>query len=312
MSDNTRWGIIYCPKQGVRRSHKRWEQIRDLLDAQAISYDFVQSEGPDSVFRLTRMLINNGYETLVIVGGDSAMNRALNGLLSFDAPTRERVVLGVIPNGRGNDYASFWGFTEENDAQTIKWLKARRVRKVDVGVIKYRSSESTYAEHYFFNCVNVGLVANIMKLKYKARSVFGLTTLTYFTSMILLLFQRMETKMRIKINEEEIEQKVMSVCVGNCRGYGQTPNAVPYNGMLDMSIISYPEVRQLIEGLWMLFTGSFLSHKNVKSFRTPKTIRFIDVRKANISTDGIVLNEVHAPFEIMLRPEHVNLIIPSY
>ena len=42
-----RWGIIYCPKPGVRRTHKRWEHIKELLDAQqASSYDFVQSEGP--------------------------------------------------------------------------------------------------------------------------------------------------------------------------------------------------------------------------------------------------------------------------
>ena len=303
-----RWGIIYCPKPGVRRTHKRWEHIKQLIDAQGIEFDFVQSEGPESVGRLTKMLADNGYQTIIIVGGDSAMNRALNGLLSLSDDVRERTAIGVIPNGRGNDFASFWGFDEENDAQTIKWLKARRIKQVDVGEISYTVGGEA-RRHFFLNCVNVGLVANIMKLKFKTRRIFGLTTLTYFTSMIALLFQRMETKMKLKINEETIDRKVMSVCVGNSRGYGQTPNAVPYNGMLDVSIIAYPEVRQLLEGLWMLFTGKFLSHKNVRSYRTPRKIHFHDTRKASVSTDGIVLPDVHSPFTISLRQEYVNLII---
>ncbi len=311
MIANSRWGIIYCPKPGVRRTHKRWEHIKELLDAQAIAYDFVQSEGPDSVLRLTKMLITNGYDTLIIVGGDSAMNRALNGLLSFDDEVRQRTVLGVIPNGRGNDFASFWGFDDEKDEQTIEWLKARRIRQVDVGEVVYTDAENNAQSRYFFNCLNVGLVANIMKLKFKTRRIFGLTTLTYFASMLGLLFKRLETRMNLKINEEVIDRKVMSVCIGNSRAYGQTPNAVPYNGMLDVSVIAYPGIRQLLEGLWMLFTGKFLSHKSVRSYRTPRKVIFNDIKKASVSTDGIVLDNVQAPFRVGLKQEYINLIIPS-
>ena len=316
--EKTRWGIIYCPKQGVRRTHKRWERIKELLDTNGVAYDFVQSEGAESVGRLTCMLVNNGYETLIIVGGDSALNRALNALLTFDEEVRQRVALGIIPNGRGNDFASFWGFSEEDDARTVRWLMERRMRKVDVGCITWLQQESetdgetrSADKRYFLNCANVGLVANIMKLKYKTRRIFGLTTLTYFSSMILLLFQRMEMKMRFKVNEETVERKVMSVCIGNSRAYGMTPNAVPYNGMLDVSVISYPEMRQLIEGLGMLFTGKFLSHKKVCAYRTPRAIHFDEISKASVSTDGIVLESFRAPFDITLNAEYINFIIPS-
>ena len=257
------------------------------------------------------MLISNGYDTLVIVGGDSAMNRALNGLLSFDDDVRQRVVLGMIPNGRGNDFASFWGFDEEKDEETIEWLKARRIRQVDVGFVNYTNAANEAEVRYFFNCLNVGLVANIMKLKFKTRRIFGLTTLTYFASMMALLFKRLETRMKLKINEETIDKKVMSVCVGNSRAYGQTPNAVPYNGMLDVSVIAYPGIRQLLEGLWMLFTGKFLSHKSVRSYRTPRKVIFYDIKKANVSTDGIVLENVQVPFTVGLKQEYINIIIPS-
>jgi hypothetical protein len=56
----------------------------------------------------------------------------------------------------------------------------------------------------------------------------------------------MEYKMKLKINSEVIERKVMTVCIGSGPGYGQTPNAVPYNGMLDVSVVYHPEMVQLI------------------------------------------------------------------
>ena len=93
----SRWAIIYCPKQGVRRSQKRWERIQQLLTEHNVAYDFVQSESPDSVGRLTQMLCKQNYDTLIIVGGDSALNRALNGLLTMDDEVRQRVALGIIP-----------------------------------------------------------------------------------------------------------------------------------------------------------------------------------------------------------------------
>ena len=184
----SRWGIIYCPKEGVRHIHKEWEAIRSYLGEKGVLYDFVQSEGPKSVERLAAMLASNGYTTIIIVGGDAALNRALNGILSQGDEVRRRVSLGVIPNGWGNDFAHFWGFEEDDYKQTIDWLVKGRVRKVDVG---YCVSEKLGEDRprFFLNCVNVGLVANIMNIKHKTRRFWGMLTLSHLASMFLLLFQ---------------------------------------------------------------------------------------------------------------------------
>lgn len=89
-------GIIYCPKDGVRHIHKEWEAIRSYLTEKGVLYDFVQSEGPKSVERLAAMLASNGYTTIIIVGGDAALNRALNGVLSQGEEVRRSVAFGVI------------------------------------------------------------------------------------------------------------------------------------------------------------------------------------------------------------------------
>ena len=272
-------------------------------------YDFVQSEGPKSVERLAAMLASNGYTTIIIVGGDAALNRALNGILSQGDEVRRRGSLGVIPNGWGNDFAHFWGFEEDDYKQTIDWLVKGRVRKVDVG---YCVSEKLGEDRprFFLNCVNVGLVANIMNIKHKTRRFWGMLTLSHLASMFLLLFQRMEFKMHLKVNLDEIDKRVMTVCVGSARGYGQTPSGVPYNGLLDVSVVSHPEMRQMMEALWMLFRGRFLNHKAVKSYRT-RRVDFLDDGKAMVSLDGAVWEEGEAPMRVGIHQEWMNFIIPS-
>ena len=84
-----RWGVLYCPKSGfLSSSSKRWERIEKCLKENQIDYDFVHSESSGSVDRLVKMLINNGYKTLVIVGGDSALNDAVNCLMQIDQTKR--------------------------------------------------------------------------------------------------------------------------------------------------------------------------------------------------------------------------------
>lgn len=308
--EKSRWGIIYCPKEGVRNPHKRWKAIREYLEEKHVEYDFIQSESAESTERLAAMLATNGYSTLVIVGGDAALNRALNGVLSVGDEARKRMALGVIPNGWANDFAHFWGLEEDDYKSAIDSLIARRIRKVDVGFCETKPAEGESKKRYFLNCVNVGLVANIMNLRHETRRFWKMSALSFFSSAFLMLFHRMESKMHLKVNYADINRSIMSVCIGSARGYGQTPSAVPYNGMLDVSIVSHPEVTQLFEGLWMLAWGRFLNHKNVKAYRTRDRIHFYDNDKSLVSLDGCVWREAETPMEIGLKQEWIDFIIP--
>lgn len=305
--EDSRWGIIFCPRGRKHRIHKEWDAMRSYLTEKGVLYDFVQSEGPESVERLASMLASNGYKTIIVVGGDSALNKALNGILSQGEEARKSIALGVIPNGMVNDFAHFWGFEDGHYKQSIDWLVKKRIRKVDVGVCTCEGE--LRKSRFFFNCVNVGLVANIMSLKRRTKKIFGLSGLSYLTSIFLLLFQRKEHKMRMRVNQEEINRSIMTVCIGSAKGYGQTPSAVPYNGMLDVSIVSHPELTKTFEAIWMLLRGSFLNHKAVKSYRT-KSVQIYDKGKAKLSLDSSEWVDAVAPINVSVRQEWVNFIIP--
>ena len=116
--------------------------------------------------------------------------------------------------------------------------------------------------------------------------------------------------MHLKINADDVHRSVMTVCVGNAQGYGQTPNAVPYNGMLDVSLVYHPEITQLIEGIYLFVRGKFLNHRSVHPYRTDR-VEVLEAQKALVGIDGRLMRTPVGPFTIDVEQEIVNFLIPA-
>ena len=157
--------------------------------------------------------------------------------------------------------------------------------------------------------VNIGLGAEAIKISDECKHYWGKHNPTYIISLFRLFLHRKLYKMHLKVNDEIINERLMTVCVGNSRGYGLTPSAVPYNGWLDVSVVYRPELLQLVQGLWMLLRGHILNHKQVKPYRTKK-VSLYSSEGASVCVDGRTL-EYCCPLEISLMPEFLNFIIPD-
>ena len=308
--ESTRWGILYCPKGGLMSNpKKRWLKIEKSLRRNHVTFDKIVSESTGSVDRLVKMMINNGYKTIVIVGGDSALNDAVNCLMQTDKKVRDEIAIGLIPNGVMNDFAHFWEIDENDIEKTVRGLKDRRIRRVDLGCIRYKNKKGQHCHRYFINCINVGFVAAMMNLRRQTRHIFGSRAMSYIMSFILLIFQRLDYKMDIKINNEEIKRRVMTICVGNALGYGQTPNAVPYNGFFDVSVVYHPGFTQLFEGIYLFVKGEFLNHNAVHPYRTKEVV--MSAESALVGIDGRLMSSSPVgEFRIAIEPEAINYIMP--
>ncbi|MBO7113577.1 MAG: lipid kinase, partial [Bacteroidaceae bacterium] len=102
--------------------------------------------------------------------------------------------------------------------------------------------------------------------------------------------------------------KIMTICIGNSRGYGMTPSAVPYNGWLDLSVVYRPRFWQTIRGLYMILHNQFLNHEQVRPYRT-KQIEILDADGTLTCIDGRTLNHTF-PLKVSLEPAVINFIIP--
>ena len=185
------------------------------------------------------------------------------------------------------------------------------MRKIDLGCIRYKNREGDSCHRYFLNCINIGLIATIMNLRRRTRNLFGSRSLSFIFSFILLFFQRMDFYMHLKINADEIKRKVTTVCIGNALGYGQTPNAVPYNGLLDVSVVYHSEVTQLFEGIYLFLRGRFLNYKSVHPYRTQEVTMHVEPRTL-VGVDGRLMPKTPAgPFKVTVEKEVINFLIPA-
>lgn len=308
------WGIIYCPRGGVRHTQKRWRKIERALKDNDVRYDFIQCENAAGVTRLVGMLIDNGYKTIVIAGGDTALNDAVNRLMEAEKDVRDSIAVGVIPCGLMNDYAHYWGISADDMGQTVAMLRQRRTRKVDVGCVEYtpEGENTVRRRQYFVNCLNVGLAATIMNLRRQTRrALLGSRTLSLLASMVLMIFQRLDYKINVRINATDIRHSnVMTMCIGKALGYGQTPSAVPYNGWLDVSMVLNTKLTQLMAGFYLFLHGRVLNHRSVRAFRTSR-VDVAEARHAMVSVDGRLLEPHAGPFTVTVMQEEINFIIPA-
>lgn len=300
-----RWGIIYAPKAGSLRPMKRWEEIREYLVEKGVEYDFLQSENFDSIERHARMLADNGYETIVVVGGDGVLQDAINGIMS--SPNRSAVSLGLVPYGIANDYSGYWGISDSDYKSALDCIMTHRVRKVDVGCCIY-NSEGVEKRRYFLNVLNIGVSAYIVELANQRRTFFAKAAFRVL-GFFHLLTHRRNYRMKFRLNCQTVDKKLMMLFVGNSRGYGMTPSAVPYNGWLDVSAIRLPKFLGILEGLHMLMRRRILNFKLVEPFRTTEMI-IEDVGGAGIGIDGRPFKP-EFPLHVVVEPEVLNLIIPS-
>lgn len=304
-----RWGIIYNPKAGTRKVQKRWDEIRGYIESRGVDFDYVHSEGYGSVERLARTLANNGYRTIVVVGGDGALNDALNGIQSSNVEKKTDIALGIIPNGIGNDFAQFWDIEFDDYKHAVDTIINHRTRLVDVGYCSYFAGDK-HERRYFLNAVNIGLGARVVNITNSTRRFWGAKAIAFLASLFLVVFERKQFRVHLKINGEHIRERLMTVCVGSARGYGLTPNAVPYNGWLDVSVIYQPEFLQSFTGMWLFLQGRILNYKMVKPYRTRK-VKVLRAHNAMVSLDGRRILPKEFPLEIGIMPENIKLIIPK-
>lgn len=166
------------------------EKILRLLKNSGICFDYIQSENSSDVERIATIMVRNGYTTIIIVGGDSALNYAINAIMQTEVPYGKRPVLGVIPAGYGNDFARYWNFEPKDYHLTIKRLKSKHTRRIDVGCITIQTENKDTHTAYFLNCVNIGTAASIIGLRHTTFNILGSRPLSHFISAFMLLFKK--------------------------------------------------------------------------------------------------------------------------
>ncbi|HUC87249.1 MAG TPA: diacylglycerol kinase family protein [Candidatus Saccharimonadales bacterium] len=137
---------VLNPAAGKGAVNQIQDKLRDRLRELGIDGEFAKTTGPGDATKMTKLAIEKGHTTVVVVGGDGTVNEVVNGV------TQENVAIGVIPIGNSNLLAQRLGITSWQ--QACEALAARRI--TSYGLI-------AAGQKYFLSTLTLGFETELDK-----------------------------------------------------------------------------------------------------------------------------------------------------
>lgn len=302
------WLVVVNPNAGRRKGLLDWEKISGYLNHYDLQYTPVFTERPGHATEIVVEYVEQeGYRRIVAVGGDGTMNEVVNGIFGQKRFKTTDITLGMITVGTGNDWGRMFGIPSDYE-EAVKILTRNQVFIQDAGIVQY-CNEDEPENRYFVNIAGMGFDAEVTrksnKLKEKGKGGVFLYLINILTS--LLNFSHVEAF--INVDGLDMENKIFSMNVGICRYNGggmiQAPNAIPDDGLFDLTIIKKLSKPNVILSLKRLYNGTILKHPKVDSY-TGKSIRVKSKDTIRLETDGETLG--HTPIEFRIIPKSVKIL----
>lgn len=301
------WLVIVNPNAGKCRGKQDWPLISRLLEKESIKHTVSFTEKKGDAIKLAMDAVKAGCRRIITVGGDGTLNEVLNGIFSSDFCDTTDVCLGLIPVGTGNDWGRMFGIPLDYEG-AVRIIKENRTMLHDVGKILFHEGEEQRTR-YFINIAGLGFESVVVKRtnRMKERGYGG--KLIYFYNLLVTLFSFRNTPASLTIDNEKITADIFSVNVGNGRycggGMRQTPDALPDDGLLDITVINGMGKFEIISNLAILYNGKILEHPRIDGYRCKK-LEVKSSRMLYVECDGESLGHTPAVFTVI--PAAINII----
>ncbi len=306
------WLVIVNPHAGSKKCKRDWPEIQRLLKDAGLKIHHIFSERPYHAIEIAKDQIEEkGFDKLIVVGGDGTLNEVVNGIFRQKRIKTQDVTVGMISVGTGNDWGRMYEMPESYKEQ-VNLLSSGHVFLHDVGKASYCFSEDKQ-DRYFMNIAGMGydaLVAekaNIMKQKGKGGPV------SYLVNVVSGLFQYKSVHLDIHADDKHVfSGKVFTMSIGICKynggGMMQLPDAVPDDGLFDITIIRKITKYRIITNIKNLYDGSFVKMWEVEQFTGKKVmVSAKPAHKLYLETDGESLG--HSPLHFEVIPRAVRVIV---
>jgi len=302
------WFVIVNPNAGKRKGEKDWLEIAAQLTTAGIEFVNVFTEHRGHAVLLTRKYIETGFRNIIVVGGDGTLNEVVNGIFTqTHVPTNE-ITLAMIPVGTGNDWCRMFNIPGDYK-QAIKLITKRKVFIQDTGTIKYISNDGVEKTRYFINMAGMGFDALVAQKTNTQKDLGKSNPLSYVVNILSSLFNYTFTKVTVMLDNEKVVSDIFSMSVGICQynggGMKQAPQALPDDGLFDMTLIKPIGKFKIMRNIIKLFDGSFTRLPEVSTFRSSKIIIHSDP-PMYLEADGESLG--HTPFVFNIVPQSLHVV----
>ncbi|MBR0190045.1 MAG: YegS/Rv2252/BmrU family lipid kinase, partial [Clostridia bacterium] len=258
--------------------------ITETLKNRNIDFNFHYTEYPRHAVTLTGELIKAGATDIIVVGGDGTLHEVLNGFSDFD-----KVSLGLIPCGTGNDFAAAAGIPEEPE-KALDVILTRKPQFTD-----FMQMPTVRG----MNIIGMGIDVDVLRAYEKAKRK---TKLTYTLCLIRSLFKFDYIDFDVEISggkKENYRSIIAAVANGHRYGGGIEicPPANPADGKLDFVAMREMKKLKLIGAFMKLKKGKVLSLPQAVHFNATE-IKITPKGDYTVNVDGQLYDNI--PFEVKI------------
>jgi YegS/Rv2252/BmrU family lipid kinase len=286
-----RLALFLNPTAAGGRAGELLPEVRAELERLGVAFRVVETRDIDHASQAAVEAADAG-ETVVAMGGD--------GLVSaLAAAVRGRGSLGVLPAGRGNDFARELSIpTDVPGACGV--LADGHERSLDIGEANGRP----------FICIaSTGFDSVANKIANDARLIKGNLVYAYAAIRALIFWRRANFRLRLDGREHAFDG--YTVVAANTRFYGGgmrvAPNADPNDGMLEIVAIGHTSKLRFLGNLPKVFSAKHVELEGVEVFKA-REVEIISSRPFDVYADGECLTSL--PATVRVIPDALRVIAP--
>ena len=290
MSSAGKMLVITNPRAGQGRAARVEAPLKAYWRTQGVEASFLTPPSLAELGEQVRQAPQNGYSTVIALGGDGTFHALLNAAVGLE------LTLGLIPAGGGNDIARALGIPLDPFEAAHHLLRAG-VRRVDA--IRLRAADGSVS--LFAGAGGTGLDAEAARL---ANTRFrGLPGVARYAAAALAAFRQIQP-LRITLESEGTAETTAAllVAVANSPSYGHgvqiAPEASPFDGWMDVAIVSPLGWSQLLDGLLLALRTGDIRWPEMRRRRV-RQLRLSADRPAIFHGDGEVLGEIPVELEVL-------------
>lgn len=286
--------LLVNPISGTVSKHRIVPYILRKMRSKGMDMDVARTEYPGHAHILAADAAKQGYDAVLVCGGDGTVNEAASGLVGTNT------VLGIIPAGSGNGLARHLGIPVDV-SRSLKVIAQRKVIKADYG---------TANDKPFFCTFGVGFDAAVSErfARQKRRGI-----MMYLKSAIDEYINFSPEEYTIEANGKVLTDKAFLVVVCNASQYGNNafiaPDASVTDGELDLTIVHADNAFEHARFGIDLLTGFVGKNAQIDTIRVKSAkIRRTKEGVAHIDGDPKIMP---CEIEIDCHPGAIKLFAPT-
>jgi len=232
MNDN--WYTIINPTSGSGKSLRQLNLIKNLFKKNNLNTTIVLTEYIHHEKELVQTAIKQGYTKFICVGGDGTLHHIINGIMSQKTIATNKIKVGVIPVGTGNDWVKTYKIPNKIEG-AIQIINKGKTIFQDIGYLKLLD---TNTELYFNNLAGIGFDAFVVR---RISSFKKIGTIAYLLGGIISFFSYKKNKLHVIIDNKNIKTKIFMISIGLCKYSGGGMQLTDFkkhkNGVFDITLI---------------------------------------------------------------------------